>query len=50
MQMIVSRLLSNYLANRKRSKEDTNENKYPNKILEFLQETFIIINVIECNK
>merc|ERR1712176_676481 len=50
MQMIVSRLLSNYLAKRKRSKEERNENKYPGEILEFLQEALSLMSSAATNK
>eukprot|EP01084_Bolivina_argentea_P291657 501281_1 len=50
MQMIVSRLLSNYLAKRKRSKQERNENKYPQEILEFLQEGLSLMSSAATNK
>merc|ERR1712130_664305 len=50
MQMIVSRLLSNYLAKRKRSKEERLESKYPLQILEFLQEALSLMSAAATNK
>merc|ERR1719203_1395074 len=50
MQMIVSRLLSNYLAKRKRSKEERMDNKYPLEILDFLQESLSLMSSAATNK
>eukprot|EP01084_Bolivina_argentea_P055279 101351_1 len=50
MQMIVSRLLSNYLAKRKRSKQERNENEYPQEILEFIQEALSLMSSAATNK
>merc|ERR1719203_440925 len=50
MQMIVSRLLSNYLAKRKRSKEERMDNKYPLEILDFLQEALSLMSAAATNK
>jgi len=50
IQMIVSRLLSNYLAKRKRAKEERLENKYPVEILEFLQEALSLMSAAATNQ
>merc|ERR1712173_500873 len=50
MQMMVSRLLSNYLAKRKRSDSERNENQYPPEILEFLQEALSLMSAAATNK
>jgi len=50
MQMIVSRLLSNYLAKRKRSKKERMDNEYPQEILEFLQEALSLMSSAAINK
>ena len=50
MQMIVSRLLSNYLAKRKRSDLERTQNQYPAEILEFLQEALSLMSAAATNK
>ena len=50
MQMIVSRLLSNYLAKRKRSDLERTQNQYPAEILEFLQEALSLMSAAATNE
>ena len=50
MQMIVSRLLSNYLAKRTRSKQERDGTHYPQDILEFLQEALSLMSSAATNK
>ena len=50
MQMIVSRLLSNYLAKRKRGDLERTQNQYPAEILEFLQEALSLMSAAATNE
>ena len=50
MQMITSRLLSNYLAKRKRGDLERTQNQYPPEILEFLQEALSLMSAAATNK